>query len=314
MKAHLAYVGLGSNLGDRAVNLERAREALRENGTIVRTSALYRTKPWGRRDQPDFFNAVVSLETRLSPHELLDALRAIERRLGRAPTERWGARTIDLDLLLFDDLRLSEANLSLPHERLAERAFVLVPLAELDDRFAAMRDALGSSELAGVTRLGFLRGSPDGGLSRSGAAPRESDSLMSSTDAPSVGDRVRALAAFLSEGDAVWLRIARGDEEIELTARRRTDARRRSPGGLSSEASPLRVDTIKADLVGIFHLGRPAPAEGELLDGDRELGYIEALGIRTPIHSMGPGRLVSIAAGDDAPVEYGQPLFSIARG
>jgi 2-amino-4-hydroxy-6-hydroxymethyldihydropteridine diphosphokinase len=314
VKAHLAYVGLGSNLGDRAVNLERAREALRENGTIVRTSALYRTKPWGRRDQPDFFNAVVSLETCLSPHELLDALRAIEMRLGRAPTERWGPRTIDLDLLLFDDLSVSEANLSLPHERLAERAFVLVPLAELDDRFAAMRDALDSSELGGVIRLGFFGGSPGGGLSRSGEPPRESDSLMSSTDAPSVSDRVRPLAAFLSEGDAVRLRIQRGEEEIELTARRRGDARRSSPDGPSSEAALLRVDTIKADLVGIFHLGRPAPAEGELLDGDRELGYIEALGIRTPIHSLGAGRLVSIAAADDAPVEYGQPLFSIARG
>ena len=314
MKAHLAYVGLGSNLGDRAFNLECAREALRENGTIVRTSALYRTKPWGRRDQPDFFNAVVSLETGSSPYELLDALRAIERRLGRAPTQRWGPRTIDLDLLLFDDLSLSEANLKLPHERLAERAFVLVPLAELDDRFAPMRDAIDRSELAGVIRLGPFQGPPDGGPSRSGAWPRESGSLMSSTDAPSVSDRVRALAAFLSEGDAVALRIQRGDEEIELTARRRAGARHGSPDGLASETAPQRVDTIKADLVGIFHLGRPAPAEGEVLDGDRELGFIEALGIRTPIHSIGPGRLVSIAAADDAPVEYGQPLFSIARG
>jgi 2-amino-4-hydroxy-6-hydroxymethyldihydropteridine diphosphokinase len=305
--AHLAYVGLGSNLGDRAANLERAREALRENGTIVRSSALYRTKPWGRRDQPDFFNAVVSLETGSGPHELLDVLRGIERRLGRAPAERWGPRVIDLDLLLFDDLTVSEANLRLPHEHLAERAFVLVPLAELDDRFAAMRDALDSSELAGVTRLG------ERGLSRSGAVPRESDSLMSSTDAASVSDRVRALAAFLSEGDAVRLRVQRGVEEIELTAPRRS-ARRGSADGHSSEAPPLRVDTIKADLVGIFHLGRPAPAEGDQLDGDRELGYIEALGIRTPIHSMGSGRLVLIAAADDAPVEYGQPLFSIARG
>ncbi len=65
--------------------------------------------------------------------------------------------------------------------------------------------------------------------------------------------------------------------------------------------------------MGIFHTSRPTPAEGEVLDGDRELGYIEALGIRTPIHSMGPGRLVSISARDGAPVEYGQPLFAIAR-
>jgi 2-amino-4-hydroxy-6-hydroxymethyldihydropteridine diphosphokinase len=308
MSSHLAYVGLGSNLGDCTANLQRAYDALRAVGRIVRASSIYRTRPWGRVDQPDFENAVVLLQTDRDPHALLDALRAIERRLGRTDGERWGPRAIDLDLLLFDDLKISQANLQLPHPRLAERAFVLVPLAELDDRFASMRDALDPSDLAGVVRE---EGSE---LSRSGALGRESGSEMSNTNAASVGSRVRALAAFLSEGDAVRLRIVRGDEEIELRARRGAGAALGAPDGSGTEAPPLRVDTIKADLVGIFHLGRPTPAEGELVDGDRELGYIEALGIRTPIHSMGSGRLVSIAAGDESAVEYGQPLFSIARG
>lgn len=292
----LAFVGLGSNLGDRAANLSRAREALGETGRVVQSSPVYRTVPWGRSGQPEFFNAVVSIETQLRPRELLDALHAIERRLGRTDGERWGPRVIDLDLLLYDDLNVAEDGLRIPHEHLAERAFVLVPLAELDARFAALRDALDPTELAGVVPAGC-----------------ESGSLMSKKGATSVGDRVRALASLLRESDAVRLRIERGDEEIELTTMRGQPGERSlSPDGVVSEV--LRVDAIKADLVGIFHLGRPAPVEGDVVDGDRELGYIEALGIRTPIHSMGAGRLVSIAAPDDSPVEYGQTLFSIARG
>lgn len=308
MTSHRAFIGLGSNLGDRAANLACAHEALSAVGTVLRASSVYRTRPWGRLEQPDFYNAAVLLETDRSPQELIDALHAIERRLGRTEGERWGPRAIDLDLLLFDDLTIAQPNLQVPHPHYAERAFVLVPLAEIDERFAAMRDALDPGDLAGVVRVGEYE------LSRSGAGRRESVEPMSSTNAASVGERVRALAAFLSEGDAVRLRIERGDEAIELSARRSAAARTHSSDGSASEAPPLRVDTIKADLVGIFHLGRPAPVEGELLDGDRELGYIEALGIRTPIHSMGMGRLVSIAAGDESPVEYGQPLFSIARG
>jgi 2-amino-4-hydroxy-6-hydroxymethyldihydropteridine diphosphokinase len=295
---HRAFVGLGSNLGDRAANLARARESLGETGKVVQSSSVYRTVPWGRSGQPEFFNAVVSIETELRPRELLDALHAIERRLGRTDGERWGPRVIDLDLLLYDDRNVAEDGLRVPHEHLAERAFVLVPLAELDARFAALRDALDPTELAGVV-----------------PASRESDRLMPKKGATSVGERVRALASLLGESDAVRLRIKRGDEEIELTSMRgRPGERTLSPDGVVSEAPPLRVDAIKADLVGIFHLGRPAPLEGDMVDGDRELGYIEALGIRTPIHSMGAGRLVSIAAPDDSPVEYGQTLFSIARG
>ena len=153
MSTHLAYVGIGTNAGDREENVSRALFGLSGVGTLLARSSTYRTTPWGRLDQAEFFNAVVLLETELSPHDLLDALHAIERRLGRTAGERWGPRVIDLDLLLYDDLTIADERLRVPHERLAERAFVLVPLAELDDRFAAMRDALPPSELAGVIRV-----------------------------------------------------------------------------------------------------------------------------------------------------------------
>jgi biotin carboxyl carrier protein len=128
-----------------------------------------------------------------------------------------------------------------------------------------------------------------------------------------VGERIRALARFLEESDAVRVRIERPDEEIEIARRSRHAV---APFGSLDRIvteTPPKVDSIRADLVGIFHLSRPAPLEGDVFDGDRELGYIEALGIRTPIHSMGAGRLVSVAAGDAAPVEYGQTLFLVAR-
>ncbi len=85
-------------------------------------------------------------------------------------------------------------------------------------------------------------------------------------------------------------------------------------GVLVAEPLPLRLDAIKADLVGIFRLSRPTPVEGELLDADRELAFVEALGMRNPVRSLGGGRIVSIAAEDGAAVEYGQPLFLVARG
>jgi 2-amino-4-hydroxy-6-hydroxymethyldihydropteridine diphosphokinase len=297
MSEHCAYVGIGSNAGDRADNLSRALGELRNLGTLVAISSTYRTVPWGRIDQAEFLNVVASLRTELSPHDLLDELLAIERRLGRIEGERWGPRIIDLDLLLYDDLTIADERLHVPHEHLAERAFVLVPLAELEDRFAAMRDALPASELAGVVRV-----------------EREGGIMMSSEISSAISERVRALANFLSSGDAVRVRIVRGDDEIEVGRRRHADRPRAANDRTIADATPARFDTIKADLVGVFHLSRPAPSEGQTFDGDRELGYIEALGIRTPVHSMGAGRLVRIAATDESPVEYGQPLFSIARG
>jgi len=129
----LAYLGLGSNLGDRRGNLRQAVELLAQvPGVVVRRrSSLYENPPVGYEAQPDFLNAVVEIETSLSPRALLEALQAIENRLGRERTIRWGPRTMDLDLLLFEGVRLDEEGLTLPHPRLCERAFVLVPLAEL---------------------------------------------------------------------------------------------------------------------------------------------------------------------------------------
>ncbi len=130
-----AFVGLGSNLGDSQAILMEAMFALDElPQTSVRAeSMLYRTPAWGRTDQPDFINAVVELQTRLVPEVLLQQLLALERRFGRVRVDgdRWGPRELDLDLLLHGETVLDTPGLHLPHPRLAERAFVLVPLAEI---------------------------------------------------------------------------------------------------------------------------------------------------------------------------------------
>jgi len=145
-----AGIGLGSNLGDPAANVRAALDALSDVGIVAARSRLYRTKPWGRTDQPDFCNAAAIVETQLSPRELLLRLQALERRLGRTPSVRWGPRAIDFDILFYDDITLNEPGLHIPHPRLMERAFVLVPLAEIDQRFAAGAEALPPAERASV--------------------------------------------------------------------------------------------------------------------------------------------------------------------
>jgi 2-amino-4-hydroxy-6-hydroxymethyldihydropteridine diphosphokinase len=129
----IAYVGLGSNLGDRDANLRAALERLAALGE-ARVSTIRETDPVGVTEQPKFLNAVAELETALPARELLDHLLEIERDLGRDRTkeERWGPRTIDLDLLLYGDDVIDEPGLTVPHPRLAERHFVLEPLYELD--------------------------------------------------------------------------------------------------------------------------------------------------------------------------------------
>jgi len=134
-----AFVGLGSNLGDREENLRRAIDALGSlPGTaVVRKSHLRETEPVGFQDQPRFLNGAVELETSLEASELLGAMLDIERRLGRRRAGvKGGPRTIDLDLLVYDDLQIAEPGLELPHPRLAERRFVLEPLADLDPALA----------------------------------------------------------------------------------------------------------------------------------------------------------------------------------
>lgn len=129
-----AYVALGSNLGDSRRYLADAIEAMAglSQTRIVGCSRVYRTPPWGVLDQPPFLNAVAGLDTGLSPGELLDALLGIERAAGRVREgERWGPRTLDLDLLHMEGVRSDDARLTLPHPRIAERAFVLLPLNDL---------------------------------------------------------------------------------------------------------------------------------------------------------------------------------------
>jgi 2-amino-4-hydroxy-6-hydroxymethyldihydropteridine diphosphokinase len=135
VETRLAYIGIGSNLDDPEQQVRGAIDALRRlpRSTFVGASRLYRTAPWGRADQPAFVNAAASVSTALAPRELLDALLAIERAHGRTRDgERWGPRVIDLDILVYGDATLDEPGLRVPHPRLAERAFALLPLADLD--------------------------------------------------------------------------------------------------------------------------------------------------------------------------------------
>jgi 2-amino-4-hydroxy-6-hydroxymethyldihydropteridine diphosphokinase len=129
-----AYVGVGANLGERRATIERAVEQLRahDDVEVVALSTLRETEPWGPVAQPPFLNGVVAVETTLTARELLAILVGVEEVLGRVRVERWGPRTIDLDLLLYGADVIDEPGLVVPHPRIHERRFVLEPLAELD--------------------------------------------------------------------------------------------------------------------------------------------------------------------------------------
>lgn len=126
-----AFLGLGSNLGDSAENLREAVRRLGKALRIERVSSIYRTEPVGLREQPFFLNAALKARTELEPRELLSYVSGIEDSMGRQRTVPSGPRTIDLDLLVYDDLLVDEPDLSLPHPRLVSRRFVLAPLAEI---------------------------------------------------------------------------------------------------------------------------------------------------------------------------------------
>lgn len=130
-----AWIGIGSNLGDPVARVQAAQDALRglADGGGFRASGLYRSRPWGGVEQPDFVNAVASFFTRTDAEALLAALQRLEKALGRQRNaeQRWGPRKIDLDLLLLGDLRVCSPTLELPHPHLHERGFVLAPLAEI---------------------------------------------------------------------------------------------------------------------------------------------------------------------------------------
>jgi 2-amino-4-hydroxy-6-hydroxymethyldihydropteridine diphosphokinase len=128
-----AYLALGSNLGDRSANLQQAVDGLAGTDDIrlVALSHVYETAPVGGPPQDDYLNAVVAIETELDPHDLLRVAHRLEDDAGRVRTERWGPRTLDVDVLLYDDLRLDDADLVIPHPRMWERGFVLAPLRDV---------------------------------------------------------------------------------------------------------------------------------------------------------------------------------------
>jgi 2-amino-4-hydroxy-6-hydroxymethyldihydropteridine diphosphokinase len=128
---HTVYLALGSNLDDRLANLQSAIASLPPDVRPLQVSPIYETPPWGYTDQPAFLNLVLSAETHLAPRPLLAYLKQLENRLGRVPTFRYGPRQIDLDILFYDDFILNDADLIIPHPRLHQRAFVLVPLADI---------------------------------------------------------------------------------------------------------------------------------------------------------------------------------------
>ena len=128
---HTVYLALGTNLGDRESNLEAVLDALSSQIRLLAESPIYQTAPWGYEDQPDFLNQVVRAETTLSPQELLTFVKYVEEQAGREPSFRYGPRKIDVDILFYEDWIVEEDDLIIPHPRLHQRAFVLVPLADL---------------------------------------------------------------------------------------------------------------------------------------------------------------------------------------
>ena len=133
--SHTVYIALGTNLGERSGNLRAAIEGLAPDVTVLAESKIYETPPWGYKDQPSFLNMVVKAETDLEPAALLMFLKKLEVDLGREKSVRWGPRLIDLDILFYDDLVIESPPLVIPHPRLHERGFVLVPLADVAAEF-----------------------------------------------------------------------------------------------------------------------------------------------------------------------------------
>ena len=161
---HTVYLGLGSNIGDRDANLSAALRALAVIVTIERVSSVYDTAPMLYTDQPRFHNLVCRATTSLTPDALLQVVKEIERQLGRASGPRYGPRVIDIDLLLYDRLIFNSAALTIPHPRMAERAFVLAPLAEIAPAL--------THPVLGETIAELLRRAPESDVHRVGPLPQ----------------------------------------------------------------------------------------------------------------------------------------------
>lgn len=159
----LAFLGLGGNMGEPAKTMKSAIKALaaRDDVTVEVVSSLYRTPPWGKLDQPDFMNAVAAVRTSLSAHQLLELCLEIERMHKRERRERWGPRPIDLDVLLYGEDEVQDDKLQIPHPRITERAFVLVPLLEIAPDLA-INGKPAAELLPSLDRQGIEKVTPDG--------------------------------------------------------------------------------------------------------------------------------------------------------
>jgi 2-amino-4-hydroxy-6-hydroxymethyldihydropteridine diphosphokinase len=160
MKEHTVYLALGSNLGDRLANLKQAIDALTPQMEVKAKSSVYETPPWGFEDQPKFLNQVVKAKTYLDPQPLLKHLKRLEVALGRQASFPNGPRLIDMDILFYDDLILNTSSLIIPHPRLHERGFVLLPLMELSPDLVhplnkkSVREMVAGCDVAGVKKFG----------------------------------------------------------------------------------------------------------------------------------------------------------------
>jgi 2-amino-4-hydroxy-6-hydroxymethyldihydropteridine diphosphokinase len=156
----IVTLALGTNLGDRPANLRAAIDSFPPAVIVLVESPVYETPPWGVIDQPAFLNMAVRGETALPPLELLRRLKGLEAELGRRPGVRWGPRLIDIDILFYDDLVIDQPGLTVPHPRLHERAFVLVPLSDLAPDLVhpllrkSVRELLAGVDAQGVKRYG----------------------------------------------------------------------------------------------------------------------------------------------------------------
>jgi 2-amino-4-hydroxy-6-hydroxymethyldihydropteridine diphosphokinase len=133
-KLNIAFIGIGSNVGDSAHNIKSSIELISKlpNSNVEKVSSLYETLPFGDVEQENYFNAVIKISTKFDPHELFAELKIIEQKLGRIKREKWGPREIDLDILFFNDLIISDEIITLPHKGIIYRDFVMIPLIEIE--------------------------------------------------------------------------------------------------------------------------------------------------------------------------------------
>ena len=152
------FLGLGGNLGDPASSMAAALRILDadSHASVAAVSSLYRTPPWGKTDQPDFINAAAEIRTSLEPRALLALCLDAEHELKRVRQERWGPRIVDIDILAFGDRVVREAGLEIPHPRILERAFVLVPLAEIAPELEILGSSV-SDHLQAIDRAGIVK-------------------------------------------------------------------------------------------------------------------------------------------------------------